>query len=75
MLRRYAEVVEEIGRLEELVENQRRELELQHSTRFGGIYDDDITQTMVDEEEEKVRQLEEKIKTMQDKVFPPQCSG
>ena len=75
MLRRYGELTEEVGRLEALVEDQRKDLEMQNSSRFGGIYDDiddggAITQTMVDEEEEKVRQLEEKIKSMQERVIP-----
>lgn len=75
MLRRYGELTEEVGRFEALVEDQRKDLERQNSSRFGGIYDDIdegsvITQTMVDEEEEKVRQLEEKIKIMQEKVIP-----
>lgn len=75
MLRRYGQLTEEVGRLEALVDDQRKDLEMQNSSRFGGIYDDVdegsvITQTMVDEEEEKVRQLEEKIKSMQEKVIP-----
>ena len=80
MLRRYGELTEEVGRFEALVEDQRKDLEMQNSSRFGGIYDDIdegsvITQTMVDEEEEKVRQLEEKIKSMQEKVIPLQRGG
>ncbi len=75
MLRRYGELTEEVGGLETLVEDQRKDLEMQNSSRFGGIYDDIddgsvVTQTMVVEEEEKVRQLEEKIKSMQEKVIP-----
>lgn len=72
MLKRYGELSEEVGRLEGLVEDQRRDLEMQNSSRFGGIYDDDegsvVTHNMVDEGEEQVRQLEEKIKSMQEKV-------
>ena len=72
MLRRYGELSEEVGRLEVLVDDQRKDLEMQNSSRFGGIYDDDeglvVTQNMLDEEEEQVRQLEEKIKNMQERV-------
>lgn len=75
MLKRHGELSEEVGRLEGLVEDQRRDLEMQNSSRLGGMYDDDdgtvVTQSMVDEEEEQVRLLEEKIKSMQQKVFPP----
>jgi len=75
MLKRYGELSEEVGRLEGLVEDQRRDLEMQNSSRLGGIYDDDdgsvVTQSMVDEEDENVRLLEEKIKSMQQKVSPP----
>jgi polyhydroxyalkanoate synthesis regulator phasin len=75
MLKRYGELSEEVGRLEGLVEDQRKDLEMQNSSRLGGIYDDDdgsvVTQSMVDEEEEQVRLLEEKIKSMQQKVSPP----
>ena len=74
MMRRFGELSEEVGRLEGLVEEQRRDLEVQNSSRFGGIYDDGdegvVTQSMVDQEEEQVRQLEEKIKAMQEKVLP-----
>lgn len=73
MLRRHAEVTEDVARLEGLVEEQRKELEMQNSTRFGGMYDDDdgiVTAAMVDAEEDKVHQLEEKIKAMQEKVTP-----
>jgi len=75
MLKRYGELSEEVGRLEGLVEDQKRDLEMQNSSRLGGIYDDDdgsvVTQSMVDEEDENVRLLEEKIKSMQQKVSPP----
>jgi polyhydroxyalkanoate synthesis regulator phasin len=72
MLRRHGELLEDVNRLDGLVEEQRRELEMQNSSRLGGIYDDDdgvvVTQAMVDDEEEKVRKLEEKIKGMQEQV-------
>ena len=72
-MRRFGELTDDVGRLEGLVEDQRRELEMQNSSRLGGIYDDEdgsaITQATVDEEEEQVRLLEEKIKAMQDKVY------
>lgn len=71
MSKRHAELTEDVARLEGLVEDQRKELEMQHSSRFGGMYDDDemaITQSMIDGEEEQVRHLEEKIKNMQEKV-------
>jgi hypothetical protein len=75
MMRRFGELSEEVGRLEGLVEEQRRDLEVQNSSRFGGMYDDGeeaaVTQSMVDQEEEQVRQLEEKIKSMQGKVHKP----
>ena len=75
-MRRFGELSEEVGRLERLVEEQRRELEVQNSSRFGGMYDDGdveavVTQSMVDQEEEAVRQLEDKIKSMQGKVHKP----
>jgi polyhydroxyalkanoate synthesis regulator phasin len=74
MLTRHGELLEDVNRLDGLVEEQRRELEMQNSSRLGGIYDDDdgvvVTQAMVDEEEEKVRELEEKIKGMQEQVWP-----
>jgi len=73
-MRRFGGLSEEVGRLEGLVEEQRRDLEVQNSSRFGGIYDDGdesvVTQSTVDQEEEQVRQLEEKIKAMQEKVLP-----
>jgi len=73
MLRRHRELTGDVARLEGLVEEQRKELELQNSSRLGGIYDEDdgiiVSQAMVDEEEEQVRELEERIKTMQEKVF------
>ena len=71
MMTRFGELTDEVGRLEGLVEDQRRELEMQNSSRLGGIYDDDdgvVTQVVVDEEEEQVRLLEEKIKAMQERV-------
>jgi DASH complex subunit Spc34 len=72
MLRRHAELTEDVGRLEGLVEEQRKELEQQNSTRFGGMYDDDegvaVTTAMVDAEEDQVHLLEEKIKDMQGQV-------
>ena len=75
MMRRFGELSEEVGRLEGLVDEQRRDLEVQNSSRFGGMYDDGeeavVTQSMVDQEEEQVRQLEEKIKSMQGKVHKP----
>jgi hypothetical protein len=73
MLRRHAEVTEDVARLEGLVEEQRKELEMQNSTRVGGMYDDDegtVTAAMVDAEEVQVHQLEEKIKAMQEQVSP-----
>ena len=75
MMRRFGELNEEVGRLEGLVEDQRRDLEVQNSSRFGGIYDDGdeavVTQSMVDQEEGQVHQLEDKIKAMQEKVHSP----
>lgn len=75
MVRRFGELSEEVGRLEGLVEEQRRELEVQNSSRFGGMYDDGdeavVTQSMVDQEEGQVHQLEDKIKAMQEKVRSP----
>ena len=71
MMRRFGDLTDEVGRLEALVEDQRRELEMQNSSRLGGIYDDEdgiVTQAMVNEEEEQVRLLEEKIKAMQERV-------
>jgi polyhydroxyalkanoate synthesis regulator phasin len=71
MMMRFGELTDEVGRLEGLVEDQRRDLEMQNSSRMGGMYDDEdgvVTQTMVDEEEEQVRALEDKIKAMQVKV-------
>ena len=72
MLSRHGELLEDVNRLDGLVEEQRRELEMQNSSRLGGIYDDDdgvvVTQAMVDDEEKKVRELEEKIKGMQEQV-------
>jgi len=73
MLRRYRELTVDVSRLETLVEEQRRELEVQNSSRLGGIYDDDdgvmVTQAMVDDEEAQVRELEERIKSMQEQVL------
>jgi DASH complex subunit Spc34 len=74
MMTRFGELTDEVGRLEGLVEDQRRDLEMQNSSRMGGMYDDEdgvVTQTMVDEEEEQVRALEDKIKAMQVKVHIP----
>lgn len=75
MMRRFGELSDEVGRLEGLVEDQRRELEVQNSSRFGGMYDDGdeavVTQSMVDQEEGQVHQLEDKIKAMQEKVHSP----
>jgi len=71
MMTRFGELTDEVGRLEGLVEDQRRELETQNSSRLGGMYDDEdgvVTPAMVDEEEEQVRLLEEKIKAMQERV-------
>ena len=72
MLRRHAELAEDVSRLDTLVEDQRKELEMQNSSRLGGIYDDDdgvvVTQIMIDEEEGQVHLLEEKIKNMQEQV-------
>jgi polyhydroxyalkanoate synthesis regulator phasin len=74
MLSRHGDLSEDVNKLEGLVEEQRRELEMQNSSRLGGFYDDDdgvvVTQAMVDEEEDKVRELEEKIKGMQEQVCP-----
>ena len=74
MMRRFGELSEEVGRLEGLVDEQRRDLEVQNSSRFGGMYDDGegvvVMQSMVDQEEEQIRQLEDKIKAMQEKVTP-----
>lgn len=71
---RHSELLEDVSKLEGLVEEQRRELEMQNSSRLGGFYDDDdgvaVTQDMVNEEEDKVRELEEKIKGMQEQVYP-----
>ena len=73
MLRRHRELTGDVARLEGLVEEQRKELELQNSSRLGGIYDEDdgiiVSQALVDGEEEQMRELEERIKTMQEKVF------
>lgn len=73
MLRRYRELTVDVVRLESLVEEQRRELEVQNSSRLGGIYDDDdgvmVNQAMVDDEEAQVRELEERIKSMQEQVL------
>lgn len=72
MLRRHAELTEDVDRLEHLVEEQRKDLETQNSSRLTGIYDEDdgivVTGEMLEEEEMKVHQLEEKIKSMQDQV-------
>jgi hypothetical protein len=72
MLARHVALTEDVTRLEGLVEEQRKELEMQNSSRFGGMYDDDesilVTMAMVDAEEEQVHQLEEKIKMMQEQV-------
>jgi polyhydroxyalkanoate synthesis regulator phasin len=58
--------------LEHLVEEQRKDLETQNSSRLTGIYDEDdgivVTGEMLEEEEMKVHQLEERIKSMQDQV-------
>jgi len=74
MMRRFGELSEKVGWLEGLVDEQRRDLEAQNSLRFGGMYDDGervvVTQSMADQEEEQVRQLEDKIKAMQEKVTP-----
>lgn len=63
----------DVVRLESLVEEQRRELEVQNSSRLGGIYDDDdgvmVNQAMVDDEEAQVWELEERIKSMQEQVL------
>jgi len=72
LLRKNAELNADVDRLENLVEGQRRQLEVQHSSRFG-VYDDDetsvvITQEMVNEEEEKVCELEERIQAMQERL-------
>jgi hypothetical protein len=73
MLKRHAELTEEVMRLEGVVEKQGRELEVMNSTRMG-MYDDEynsdgaVTQRMVDEEEDQVKALEEKIKEMQEQV-------
>ena len=71
-MRKNAELNADVDRLENLVEGQRRQLEVQHSSRFG-VYDDDetsvvITQEMVNEEEEKVCELEERIQAMQERL-------
>jgi polyhydroxyalkanoate synthesis regulator phasin len=74
MLERHTELIEDVTRLEGLVEDQKKELEMQHSSRFGGMYDDDgvvVTQSMIDDEEGQVRHLEEKIKGMQEQVCFP----
>jgi predicted ATP-grasp superfamily ATP-dependent carboligase len=73
MLKRHGEVTEDVERLEKLVEEQRKELEQQNSSRLGGMYDDDegvaVTSAMVDAEEDQVHEIEEKIKAMQEQVF------
>ena len=76
MLRKHAELTEEVNRLEGLVDKQGRELEIMNSNRMG-MYDDMdngeggvVTQRMVDDEEEQVKSLEEKIKEMQEQVNP-----
>jgi len=72
MLRRHAELNEDVDRLEHLVEEQRKDLETQNSSRLTGIYDEDdgivVTEGMLEEEEEKVHQLEERIRNMQEQV-------
>jgi polyhydroxyalkanoate synthesis regulator phasin len=73
MLKRHAELTDDVVRLENLVEEQRRELEKQNSNRFGTIYDDiddgtAITQDMVDEENAQVRALEQHIESLQSTV-------
>jgi polyhydroxyalkanoate synthesis regulator phasin len=78
MMTRFGELTDEVGRLEGLVEDQRRDLEMQNSSRMGGMYDDEdgvVTQTMVNEEEEQVRALEDKIKAMQVKVHHHNSGG
>jgi predicted RNase H-like nuclease (RuvC/YqgF family) len=73
MLKKHAELTEEVMRLEGVVEKQGRELEVMNSNRMG-MYDDEynsdgaVTQRMVDEEEDQVKALEEKIKEMQEQV-------
>jgi polyhydroxyalkanoate synthesis regulator phasin len=77
MLRKHRELTGDVGRLEGLVEEQRKELDVQNSSRLGGIYDDEdgmvVSQAMVDDEEEQVRELEERIKGMQEKVSMLSC--
>ena len=72
MLRRHAELNEDVDRLEHLVEEQRKDLETQNSSRLTGIYDEDdgivVTEGMLEEEEEKVHQLEERIRNMQEQM-------
>ena len=74
MLKRYAELTDDVARLDSLVESQGSELEMRNSSRLGGIYDDDdgvvVTQSIIEKEEEEVRMLEEKIKGMQVQVIP-----
>ena len=76
MLKKHSELTDEVNRLEGLVEKQGRELEIMNSNRMG-MYDDDfnnnegnVTQRIVDDEEEQVKQLEDKIKEMQEQVSP-----
>ena len=72
LMRRYRDLTGDVARLEGLVEEQRKELDVQNSSRLGGIYDDDdgivVSQGMVEEEEEQVRELEERIRDMQERV-------
>ena len=71
MLRRHAELTEDVARLEHLVEEQRKDLETQNSWRLGGIYDEDdgiVTEQMLKEEEEKARQVKDRIRSMQEQV-------
>jgi polyhydroxyalkanoate synthesis regulator phasin len=70
MLKRHAELTDDVTRLESSVEEQRKELEKQHSNRFGVIYDEidndiEITQSMVDEENKQIRTLEQQIESLQ----------
>ena len=72
MLRKHGEISADMDRLEDLVDEQRKRLEVQHSSRFG-VYDDEetsvfITQEMVNEEEDKVCELEERIQAMQERL-------
>jgi len=73
MLGRHAQLTEEVARFETLVEEHRRELEMQNSSRLGAMYDVDdgvsVTQEALDEEERQVRILEEKIKKLQERVL------